>query len=282
MRLSADQVKQAILHEDRDVRDAAVYYFSRSFSTDPSIMPLAIQAIDQYGWKDAFEFYSFMPDLPQTDETFVWLAGQVKSHGTPDEEYGYLNAIRSGLTHADAAILERHQSEALNLDELEDEAKKTISERIALRSKSAEELWCELAAFCYRSDKQDKVPDDLDLADHLVEALGRHLEFSAPKVLAILHNGPSDNWMELCAVRLAGELRLQETIPSLVALFDKPDDWIFEEGHRALVKIGGDTVVEELARTFPEKRRSAVNGSQRLREHPFGFERQDLFEVLRD
>ena len=64
MRLNADQVKQAILHEDRDVREAAVYYFARSFGTDPNIMPLAIQAIEQYGWKDAFET---VPGCPLID-----------------------------------------------------------------------------------------------------------------------------------------------------------------------------------------------------------------------
>ncbi len=150
MRLTEEQVKQLIVHDDRDVRDAAVYYFSRSFSTDPGIMPLAIQAIEQYGWENAFEFYSFIQDLVQTDETVLWLIAQLKRYGgsTDEGERRYANAATNGLTHADAAILEQHQSEILNLDELEDEAKKTISERIEFRSKSAEELWDELEEFC--------------------------------------------------------------------------------------------------------------------------------------
>ncbi len=40
MRLPAQQVMDAILHPDREIREAAVYYFSRSFSPDPAIMPL--------------------------------------------------------------------------------------------------------------------------------------------------------------------------------------------------------------------------------------------------
>jgi hypothetical protein len=86
MRLSADQVKQAILHQDRDVREAAVFYFARSFSTDPSIMQQAIQAIEQYGWEDAFEFYSFMSDLAQTDETVLWLVGQLKNYSGSEDD----------------------------------------------------------------------------------------------------------------------------------------------------------------------------------------------------
>ena len=78
MRLQEEQVKQAILNPDRDVREAAVYYFARSFSQDPGIMPLAIQAIEQYGKDDAFERYSFLKDLVQTDETVLWLIAQIK------------------------------------------------------------------------------------------------------------------------------------------------------------------------------------------------------------
>lgn len=253
MRLTEAQVKEAILAPDQDVREAAVYYFAQSFSAHPGIMPLAIQAIEQYGWKDAFEFYSFMANLRQTDETVLWMAGQIKKYArnTDEDERCYAYATSKGLIKADATILERHQSEIFNLDELEDEAKKVISERIALRSESPEELWHDLEAFCQRSDKLNEVPNDLNIAMNLVEALGEHREFSAPEVPAILNGMQADNWMELCAVRLAGEVRLQEAIPAIVALLDDADDSMFEEGHRALVKIGGDKVVEELARAYP-------------------------------
>jgi hypothetical protein len=68
MRLPADKVKEAILHANQDVREAAVYYyFAKSFSTDPAIMPLAIQAIDRFGFENAFRVYSFLEDLVQTN-----------------------------------------------------------------------------------------------------------------------------------------------------------------------------------------------------------------------
>lgn len=253
MRLSADQVKQAILHEDRDVRDPAVFYFARSHSTDPAIMPLAIQVIEQHGWKDAFEFHSFMDDLVQTDETVLWLIAQIKKYAqSPDEEERrYAHFASKGLVHANIAILERHHAEIINLDELEDEATFAIRQRLKFASQPPDELWDHLNFFCDRSDKLDDVPDDLDAAYFLAEALGRHPEFSAPKVLAILREEPADNWLELFAVRLAGELRLQEAIPAIIALHDVADDWIIEDGHRALVKIGGDRVVEELGQAYP-------------------------------
>jgi hypothetical protein len=254
MRLTEAQVKEAILSPDQDVRGAAVFYFAQAYSADPGVMPLAIQAIEQYGWKDAFEFYSFMANLVQTDETVFWLVSQFKNfcRSTNENELRFAHAAMRGLIHADASILERHQSEILNIDELQDEAKKVISERVVLRSNSAEDLWHELEDFCERSDKLPTVPNDLELADNLVETLERHREFSVAKVQSILSGTPANNWMEVCAVRLAGELRLQDAIPAIVALHEEPDDWIFEEGHRALVKIGGDRVVEKLARAYSE------------------------------
>ena len=72
MRLPADKVKEAILHADQDVRDAAVYYFADSFSSDPAIMPLVIQAIDKFGFENAFDIYSALRD-------FVWVNSTSRS-----------------------------------------------------------------------------------------------------------------------------------------------------------------------------------------------------------
>ena len=47
MRLPAEKIKEAILHPDRELREAAVFYFADAHSPDPTIMPLVIQAIDR-------------------------------------------------------------------------------------------------------------------------------------------------------------------------------------------------------------------------------------------
>src|SRR5471032_2806511 len=107
MRLPADKMKQAILHADQDVREAAVYYFARSHSSDPTIMPLVIQAIDKLGidklgFDKAFETHTFLEDLVQTDETVRWLIQQLKKLGQPAnaEEAEPILAYISALVHA--------------------------------------------------------------------------------------------------------------------------------------------------------------------------------------
>ena len=256
MRLTTDEVKRAILHNDRDVREAAVYYFARSFSEDASIMPLAIKAIEQHGWANAFQQYPFIQNLVQTDDTVVWLIDQIKKFGRLEEnndEGSYIHSITKGLSHAGTAILERHQSIIHDLKELDDEAQFAIGQRIRFSSQPSEELWDHLDFFCTRSDKLETVPDDLAAAYYLAEALGRHPEFTVHKILPILagETGDEGKWIGLFAVRIAGELKLHKAIAHIVRLLETDDNWIPEEGHWALAKIGGNQVVEELARGYP-------------------------------
>ena len=77
MRLSAEKVKEAILSPDQELREAAVYYFAGSHSDDPSLMPKVIEAFDKYG-NAAFETFSFLDDLAQTNESVAWLCRQVE------------------------------------------------------------------------------------------------------------------------------------------------------------------------------------------------------------
>ena len=217
-------------------------------------MPLAIQAIEQYGWKDAFKSYSFIHELVQTDETVLWLIDQIKhiDDFEGDEEGCYANGITKGLVDANVAILERHKAEIHNLTQLGDDAQFAIRQRIQFATEPPEELWDHLTFCCNRCDTLDNVSDDLDAGDYLAEALGRHPEFTHHKILPILNGetGDEGNWIELFAVRIAGELKLHKAVAQIIGMLELDDDWIPEEGHWALVKIGGDEVVEELAEAY--------------------------------
>ncbi len=141
MRLPPDKVKDAILHADQDVREAAVYYFARSFSSDPAIMPLVIQAIDKFGFENAFDIYSFMEDLVQTEETVHWLIQQLSKLGQPanETEAKPILAYILTLVHADPIVLKNHESEIKGFGVVY-ESKDAISERIWFPSRPAEEL----------------------------------------------------------------------------------------------------------------------------------------------
>ena len=255
MRFTAEQVKQAMLADDRDVREAVAYYFARSFSDDPGIMPLAIEVLQRHRWNEAFETFSFLQDLRQTDETVLWLIDQIRNYGrgSDEDQDRYVYSLTRALTHADVSALERHASQILDLEAVDERSKDRICQRVRISTQPPEDLWHQLTEFCRRSDALSETPKDLHLANDLAQALGSHPDFTATRTLAILNGetGDKDNWIELLAVRLAAELKLSEVVSPIVNLLKTADDWIFEEGERALIKIAGNEVVEALARTYP-------------------------------
>ncbi len=72
MRPNRDDIKQALLHSDRYVRDAALSYLQTVSVRDAEVLPLVIRAIDQYGW-EAFTSSDPFDSLPQTAETLDWM-----------------------------------------------------------------------------------------------------------------------------------------------------------------------------------------------------------------
>jgi len=247
MRLPAHKVKEAILHSDPEVREAAVYYFARSFSTDPSIMPLAIQAIAKFGWEE-FEATSFLRDLVQTDETVDWLIQEIEQldPAASEQAAAYADTLVSALRRADPAVLKRFQPAIERMQQLDEFSREAISDRIFLHSFSFDALWQELTSFCNeRADEIEIAPDEQEHITAVVDALRRYPELAADRVQAVMD---TDNvWLEQLAVSLAGELRLRSLIPSLLTRAGDPDSWAEDEAYWALIKIGGDAVVEEIA-----------------------------------
>lgn len=249
MRLPSDKAKEAILHGDQDVREAAVYYFANSFSLDSAIMPLVIQAIGKFGFENAFQVYSFMENLVQTDETVLWLIQQLAKLGQPasEKEAEPFLAYLSALVHADPVVLKNHESEIMALEALDYESKESITERIWFPSRPAEELWADFEEFCQTQEDQESIADeDFEFGCRVVEALGRHRDPYAGKVLEII-GGETDEigtWKDGFAIRLAGEMKLEAAVPLMMAtLHEGADDWISEECHRAFAKIDSDPVI---------------------------------------
>jgi SEC-C motif len=255
MRLPAENVKGAILHPDKQVRTRCAHYFSGGMSDDPAVMPVVIEAIEGYGWEAAFDEYWFMERLVQTEETVAWLIRQIQQ--SAELPYGVepnrLTACTAALTQADPVVLERHMVEIANLDSLGEETQSAIEERVWFMSRFPDELWEDLEELCGVLESEDYPPDDeFDFACRVVEALGRHHEQSADRVLAILRGeeGVPDPWTEVFAIRLAGELQLTAAIPQIIEILHTDDDFGPDEAHLALVRMKTDDVVTQLAREW--------------------------------
>jgi len=260
MRLPEDAIKKGILHPEQLVRDAAARYFAASsLNADPTVMPLVVQAIQAYGWEDAFEYYSSFADLAQTEDTFLWCMDELQKVGRPrpEPEGNHCLRLSSVIARADVGLLLRHKAQVMELSGLFEELREVVEERLHLLTLDTATCWRELEDFCEAGkDKRYSSEVKYTHACRLVESLGRD-ERCADRVLALLAQKIEDfthhpmKWLEPVAVRLAGELRLEAAVPLIVAKFHEDADILADEAIRALSRIGGTAVVEAIAKDWP-------------------------------
>ncbi len=77
MRASEEKVIAAISHPERKIRRTTVAYYSRSYSSDPTVMPLVIRAVEKYGWDASFSVLRAAGGLTQTPATVAWLVNEL-------------------------------------------------------------------------------------------------------------------------------------------------------------------------------------------------------------
>ncbi len=92
MRLPYEKIKEAILHPDLEIRDRATCYFAKSYSLDPSIMPMVIKAVETSGRQDAYHLIGPSRDLRQSEDTIAWVIDELN-----DERCGRVRELRLQL-----------------------------------------------------------------------------------------------------------------------------------------------------------------------------------------
>lgn len=249
--LPVEKVKEAIISPDRELREAAVYYFARSHSDDRSLMPLVMQAFERFG-DTAFEMFTFLEDLVQTSESVAWLCRQIEQVDPDAEEEAssFFTACVAALRHADSAALKPHEAAIAGLEHLDDESKTIVADRIHVSSFTSEALWAEIEEFCKAQDQEEEAEDhDLEFGWAIADAVARFPDECRGRVLDTLRQKGED-WLELLAVRMAGRLRLNEAASCLIDLLTEWDTWAYQEALNSLARIGTDSVVEQLAARY--------------------------------
>ncbi|MCJ7821898.1 MAG: hypothetical protein MUQ26_02255, partial [Armatimonadetes bacterium] len=259
-RLPEWRIKNGILHPDQGVRQEALGYFADSLSEDHTVMPLAVQAVDTWGWGEAFEFPHVMTDLAQTEETLPWLVRELARTRKPDgaEEALHRMHLSRMIAAADARLLARHEASIMGLEGLGSSERDRVAERIELLGSDTEYCWEELERFCDEGKRKTYVNEvNLEHAYNLVEAVARNGSPYADRVLNLLSeeiDSYTDNpmaWMEGLAARLAGEMRLEAAVSLLVEKLHVDGDWTNEQCARALTRMGSDSAVELIAQEYP-------------------------------
>ena len=254
MRLFPEQIRQGIQHSDRNVRSCALAYFTDAHANDPLTMHAAMAAIDQYGLAEAFEG-PLLSQLGQDEASIDWTLNKIASLGTTEEDLRtYLADI---LVNADIDLVTARLTD-IEKSVVTDAQRTAVKERMEFRSLQTKQCWTRLEAFAERERNTEFVNEaDLPHAYRLVEAIASNPK-SADRVIEILgeevdeSDGNPKTWMEGFAVRLAGELRLNDAIPTLLQKLTVDAEWLNEECVFAFVKFGSDEVIDQLLAGFPD------------------------------
>ena len=258
MRYPEDKIKEAILRPDIEIRNRATRYFAKSFSSDLSIMPLVIKAVEKYGREnDAYRLIVLSRDLPQTEDTIAWVIDELNAEADKYENYAY--NLSMVLVEADSALLLPRESDILEARHFLADLRTPLLDRLRMLSWDEAACWRKLEEFCEEGKDKQCVNDvNLSYANLIVEALARYgheCEAKVRELLAIRLNDYSHHpmkWMEPLAARLAGQAQLESTIPLLVGkLVEDGGDLLNEECAEALARIGTPAVLHAVAEAFP-------------------------------
>lgn len=260
MRYPEDKIKEAILHPDIEIRDRAVSYFAKSFSTDTTLMPLVIEAVETYGRQnDAYRLIGASRELPQTEDSIAWVIDELNGEQA-DKYENYVFNLSMILVEADPALLLLRESAILEARHFLSDLRAPFAERLRMLSWDEATCWQRLEEFCEEGkDKRYINEVNLGHANRIVEALARYGPQCEGKVHAILSQKVDDyhhdlmKWLGPLAVRLAGQAQLAATIPLLVAkMLEDGGDLLNEECAEALTRIGTPAVLEAIAEAFPK------------------------------
>lgn len=260
MRYPESKIKEAILHPDLDVRDAAIRYFYSSTAPDSTLMPLAIQAIERYGRTNAFSHTHYINLLQQTEQTITWVITELQRDfdELPEDKYFYVLNLSRLLIHADIRLVVQRADEILQAPHFDPKEQLGFRERLEMFGWDAEKCWQALQQYCQTNkDKNNMEEFDLGHVLRIVEALARKpheyqeqiMDILAQKVHDFRHD--SRKWLQPLMANLAGQMRLQEAIPLLIGNLGHPYSFLCDQSMFALAKIGTEKVVLIVCDLYP-------------------------------
>jgi hypothetical protein len=258
MRTPMATIREAILSPMAAVRREALSYFADSYATDPTLMPLVIRAVEQYGWRESYDLLTSARNLVQTSATVDWLATELGKDWDLDDiaADNYRFTLALILCEAPVELL-RLRPELRDLPCFPEELDELLEDRLDMDRWSTAVLWTEFEELGLSLGDMDDIPRDDDRrCERFAEALARWSECKAA-ILQLLHRryrGYDKSAMmqvESTLVDAAGRMRLEEAVPLLVDRLHEDDFDVADASERALRRIGSDAVVRAIAEQWP-------------------------------
>jgi tetratricopeptide (TPR) repeat protein len=259
--MPAEDIKKAVLHPDFEVRRIAAEYLDDIRTPDVEVMPMAIRAVEQYGRGKALSLLFHMKNFPQTPQTIAWVVRELEDSGKIEDfvRGSYVMHLVEVLFNAPPDLVRPFKDRILKASGLKEPQRNKLTILFRHENDSFVELWARFAGLCRKYREEDNFGGDAVFHDVLIHLLGRFRGETAEKILPVIgqdsleiedDGGEPDWWMELAAIELAGDLRLEEAACTLLDRFHDEYDFRNDRCLWALVKIGFASVVERIHQRF--------------------------------
>lgn len=258
MRLTSRQVLLGFQHDDVDVRQHCLSYFTESLSEDNSVMPAVIAAVESMG-SDAFKYFQGIERLPQSDTTIEWVIHSLKEDSRFKPKHNHADFREEVLAECRGNLLLRHR-DGIVATLRQPKRALAIHRRLESLAKAPEQLWSDLQSLCQKnrsakycskfpmSEAQDLVIALADSGavpiDEVMRLLQRDVHYQEDKALG---------WLQPFLVQLLGRIRHEPASTLLLEKLRLEGDFLCDEVHSALVRIGTDQVVDALAERFSQE-----------------------------
>ena len=247
--LSPDRVKPLLRSEDPYVRDAAADYFAGSWSRDPELVPMILEAARQRGPTRHSRGLVALDRFPLTEQALDGLL----EHLAGAEDESTIRNLNRAIANAPVELFVAGESAIVDTPHFDREQLPRLERRRDLAGWSGKRLWEELQDFCRRADEEPDLDSvDEEYSDDLVEALSRHEVPDAGTICRMLRSPEVDNsWLEIPLIDLAGGRRLGEAVPTLVDKLHVDTDFMLERCMTALAKIGDPEACRLVRAAYP-------------------------------
>lgn len=241
--LNPSQVKPFILHPETIICNAAIEYFADSCLYEQDLMPLFLERMKS-GLEGLHLFHAI--HFPQTAETLTELFRYV---GNPALDINHSNMIQQIISNSDLLLLESFRDKFKHLLAV---YPLLIERRMKLAEMRTSELWDHLGELCRYAE--GKYANEFRYSDGvlIIREIGKRPDTDPADVLKLLDPALEGYELEY-ATLLAGEMKMRETIPTLVGFLGNKGDLLPQNAVDALVRMGSAQAVEEIVRRFPEE-----------------------------
>lgn len=259
MAWSENEVIAALAHAEMAVRDRALETLGNAYPHSTAAMPAIIQAIDQYGWDDAFSSLFHAQFLPQSRETIAWAWDNLSKGiaAAPAEEPWYCYDLACIIAYAEPSARNR-EAEQKYQSKLREGLAVVLTRPLDLNDLSDDELWQRFEADTKRWDAAPQELSRIELIQMGI-ALGSRGESLAPKLMECLQETESADTSPRTNTRIriaAIALGVARHKPAIEVLFDQLHAEDIVQGlsvaELSLAKIGGEEVVDSLKKRLSD------------------------------